>query len=51
MEDDRRIYMSAMAKIRSEMVLGPDKNLHVEPIVWAFEWAQRHYHYAATRSN
>jgi hypothetical protein len=51
MEDDRRIYLKAMAKVRSGMLLGADKNVYVEPIVWSFEWAQRHYRYAATRSN
>ncbi|HVZ32521.1 MAG TPA: hypothetical protein VG963_08845 [Polyangiaceae bacterium] len=51
MEDDRRVYLRAMAKIRSGMVLGDDKNVRVEPIVWSFEWAQKHYNYAATRSN
>ena len=50
-ESDRRIYLSAMAKIRNGMVLGGDKNVRVEPIVWTFEWAQKHYGYKATRSN
>ena len=50
-EADRRVYLAAMAKIRNGMVLGPNKNLYVEPIVWSFEWAQRHYAYKATRSN
>lgn len=50
-EDDRRIYLEAMAKIRSGMVLGVDKNVYVEPIVWTFEWTQKHYMYQATRSN
>jgi hypothetical protein len=50
-ESDRRIYLAAMAKIKSGMVLGPDKNVYVEPIVWTFEWAQKHYAYKATRSN
>jgi hypothetical protein len=50
-ESDRRIYLAAMAKIRSAMVLGADKNVFVEPIVWTFEWAQQHYGYKATRSS
>ncbi|HEY6556072.1 MAG TPA: hypothetical protein VI072_02325 [Polyangiaceae bacterium] len=51
MEDDRRIYLTAMTKIKRGMLLGSDNNLYVEPVVWTFEWAQRHYGYAATRSN
>jgi hypothetical protein len=51
MEDDRRIYLEAMARIRNAMVLGADKNVYVEPIVWTFEWTQKHYMYQATRSN
>jgi hypothetical protein len=51
MEADRRIYLAAMAKIREAMVLGVDKNVHVEPIAWTFEWAQRRYRYPITRSN
>jgi hypothetical protein len=50
-ESDRRIYLGAMAKIKNGMLLGPDKNVYVEPIVWTFEWAQKHYAYKATRSN
>jgi hypothetical protein len=33
------------------MVAGPDKNLHVEPVVWTYEWAQKHYSYPQERSN
>lgn len=47
-EDDRRPFFDAMAKIRGGMLLGPNKNLNVEPIVWAFEWAQKHYMYAVS---
>jgi hypothetical protein len=50
-EADRRIYLAATSKVRTAMVLGPNKNLFVEPIVWTFEWAQKHYNYKATRSN
>ena len=50
-ENDRRTFFDAMAKIRGGMVLGPNKNLHVEPIVWTFEWAQQHYSYTDTVSN
>lgn len=50
-ENDRKPFFDAMAQIRGGMIVGPDKNLHVEPIVWAFEWAQSHYGYANTTSN
>lgn len=50
-EEDRRPFLEAMAQIRQGMVLGDDKNLHVEPVVWTFEWAQQHYSYANTTSN
>ena len=51
MENDRRPLFEAMAQIREGMILGEDKNLHVEPIAWIFEWAQRHYGCADTISN
>ncbi|KYF98032.1 hypothetical protein BE20_36535, partial [Sorangium cellulosum] len=51
MEDDRRVFLAAMAKIKSEMVLGADKNVYVEPTIWTIEWAQSFYKYAPTRSN
>ena len=51
MEADRRVFMTAMAKIRQGMLLGADKNLYVEPVIWAVEWAQEHYDYPQTRSN
>lgn len=50
-EEDRRSFFDAMATIRGGMMLGDDKNLHVEPIVWSFEWAQTHYGYKNTTSN
>ncbi len=50
-EADRRPYLSAIAQIKNGMVIGPDKNLHVEPVVWTFEWAQKHYGYPQERSN
>lgn len=50
-EGDRRSFFDAMVTIRSGMMLGEDKNLHVEPIVWTFEWAQTHYGYLNTTSN
>ncbi len=51
MENDRRIYFDAMAKIKDGMILGVDKNTYVEPIVWTTEWAQKHYKYPVARSN
>jgi hypothetical protein len=33
------------------MVLGADKNLYVEPIIWNVEWAQKHDSYPQERSN
>jgi mono/diheme cytochrome c family protein len=51
MENDRRIYLAATAKINEGMILGVDKNTYVEPIVWTTEWAQKHYKYPVARSN
>jgi mono/diheme cytochrome c family protein len=51
MENDRRIFLSATAKINEGMILGVDKNTYVEPIVWTTEWAQKHYKYPVARSN
>jgi hypothetical protein len=51
MENDRRIFLTAMAQIKEGMILGPDKNTYVEPIVWTTEWAQKHYQYPVWRSN
>jgi hypothetical protein len=51
MENDRRQYLGAMAKVKEGMVLGVDKNVYVEPTIWTVEWAQKHYNYAYTRSN
>lgn len=50
-ENDRRIYLGAMAQINEAMILGPDKNNYEEPIVWTTEWAQHHYKYPVARSN
>ena len=51
MENDRRIFLTAVAQIKEGMILGPDKNTYVEPIVWTTEWAQKHYEYPIWRSN
>jgi len=51
MENDRRIFLGAMAQVNEGMILGVDKNTYVEPIVWTTEWAQKHYKYPVARSN
>ena len=51
MENDRRIFLAAMAKVKEGMILGVDKNTYVEPIVWTTEWAQKYYKYPVARSN
>jgi hypothetical protein len=50
-EHDRTKFFDAMAQIRGGMLLGDNKNLNVEPIVWSFEWAQKFYKYTDTISN
>jgi len=50
-ENDRRPYLTAMAQIKEEMILGVDKNIYVEPTSWTFEWARDFYQYPVTRSN
>jgi hypothetical protein len=51
MENDRRVFLSAMAQVKNGMMLGVNKNVYVEPTIWTIEWAQRHYKYPITRSN
>ncbi|HUF72663.1 MAG TPA: hypothetical protein VMR74_07175 [Gammaproteobacteria bacterium] len=51
LENDRRIFLSAMAEIREGMVLGVDKNVYVEPAIWTIEWTRDFYGYPITRSN
>ena len=50
-EDDRRIFLNAMAEVKQGMVLGVDKNTYVEPTIWTVEWAQHYYKYPISRSN
>lgn len=52
-EADRKRFVTAMAKIRGEMMLGPDKNLYgLEPTYWLNSWTKKHYSYATnTQSN
>jgi hypothetical protein len=51
MENDRRVFLNAMAQVKRGMMLGVDKNVYVESTIWTIEWAQRHYKYPITRSN
>jgi hypothetical protein len=44
-ENDRRVFLTSMAQIKREMILGADKNLYVEPTIWTIEWARDHYKY------
>lgn len=50
-ENDRRVFLNAMAQIKQGMDLGVDKNTYVEPTIWTVEWAQHYYRYPITRSN
>jgi hypothetical protein len=50
-ENDRRVFLTAMGQIKEEMILGVDKNVYVEPAIWTIEWARNHYKYPVTRSN
>jgi hypothetical protein len=49
-ENDRRIFLNAMAQVKQGMVLGVDKT-YAEPIIWTVEWAQYYYKYPISRSN
>lgn len=51
MEDDRRRYLAAQAKLKAAMMLGPERNTYVEPTIWTIEWARQFYAYPVTRSN
>jgi hypothetical protein len=50
-ENDRRIFLNAMAQVKQVMVLGVDNNTYAEPIIWTVEWAQYYYKYPISRSN
>ncbi len=50
-ENDRRMFLTAMVQIRQAMILGVDKNVYVEPAIWTIEWARNFYEYPVTRSN
>jgi hypothetical protein len=50
-EDDRRHFLGAMAKIQQGMALGVDKNVYIEPTIWMIEAARKTYGYKQTISN
>lgn len=50
-ENDRRLFLHAMAQVQQGMILGVDKNVYVEPAIWTIEWARNFYKYPVTRSN
>ena len=50
-ENDRSMFLDALAKIKQGMALGVDKNLYVEPTIRTVEWAQHRCKYPITRSN
>jgi hypothetical protein len=51
-EDARKTFLGAMAEIKQGMVLGSDKNIYVEPVIWTVEYVQRQkYKYPQTTSN
>ena len=51
-EEGRQTFLQAMASIKQDMMLGPDKNVYVEPVIWAVEYVQRKkYKYPQTTSN
>lgn len=51
-EDARKTFLGAMSEIRQGMMLGIDRNLYVEPVIWTVEYVQRKkYKYPQTTSN
>lgn len=51
-ERDRKGFLKAMGEIKDGMILGVDKNLYVEPVIWTVEYVQREkYHYPSTQNN
>jgi hypothetical protein len=51
-EQGRQTFLGAMARIKQDMILGPDKNVYVEPVIWTVEYVQRvKYRYPQTTSN
>jgi hypothetical protein len=51
-EDGRQDFLKSMALIKQGMIIGPDKNMYVEPVIWTVEYVQRKkYRYPQTTSN
>lgn len=50
-ENDKLAYLRAMGIIKSAMILGEDKNMYVEPVVWSIELARSMYHYPKFTDN
>ena len=51
-EDARKTFLGAMGAIKHGMVVGTDKNVYVEPVIWTVEYVQRQkYRYPQTTSN
>lgn len=51
-ENDRQGFLAAMGEIKQTMMIGPNKNIFVEPVIWTVEYAQRvKYKYPQTTSN
>ncbi len=51
-EQGRQTFLQAMATIKQDMMLGPEKNVYVEPVIWTVEYVQRRkYRYPQTTSN
>jgi hypothetical protein len=51
-EQGRQTFLEPLAEIKHNMILGPDKNVYVEPVIWTVEYVQRRkYRYPQTTSN
>ncbi len=51
-EAARKSFLGSMADIKQGMILGADKNIYVEPVIWTVEYVQRQkYRYPQTTSN
>jgi hypothetical protein len=51
-ESGRKTFLGSMGTIKQAMVLGPSKNVYVEPVIWTVEYVQRKkYKYQQTTSN
>lgn len=52
LESARKSFLGAMAVVKQGMIIGDDKNLYVEPVIWTVEYVQRKkYKYPQTTSN